>query len=404
MKWKFIIFVWLITSTMAGQTTLQPGDKAPSFLLNTGQGGLQSFSMPYMNKLVLLHFWSSTVSKSKAYNKSLNRLAGRYKSALYRKAEGFEIISIAVQSDKGAWAQSIKNDSLDNFTNGIANRGYSDDVCKKFGVTSVPTDILIDESGTIIAVNPHIRVLEDLLDERKSFLPVKKDVIGTLAMSSNPSDLLKFGRLYLFDIYGDSIARTVTTANGSFDFVDIKLNQDFILKVDNQMDIITSDPLALYSPKGEKLMEGKTYEGGFVFYIPSKMSFMLTEGEHSTLTGGIDQVDVVKDLVFKNGGAELTPNDMKEINSIVQILSKNKSLNVDVYAHTDSKLESKAAYELTGKQCGTVKNYIVKQGIQSARVRTSPKGSTQPRVKCGANCTEDDHKKNRRVEFMMYKG
>jgi outer membrane protein OmpA-like peptidoglycan-associated protein len=403
------VFAKVISQTVQSTPApegLKPGDKAPAFVLNLQQNVVQSFSMPYLNRIVLLHFWSSTVSRSRAYNKYLNRLAGRYKNALYRNAEGFEIVAIAVQSDKTAWNNTLAKDTLNNFVNGIASRGYIDDLCKKFGVTAVPHDILIDENGTIIAINPHIRTIEDILDERKNFQPVKKDVVGTLALASNPSDFLKFGRLYLFDAYGDSIARTITNGNGGFTFSDIKLNQDFILKVDNQSDIITSDPLALYSYKGEKILEGKTFEGGFIFYIPSKMSYVLTEGgDHGTLTGGIGQVNVIKDLVFKNNGSELTPKDEHELDAIYLILQKNKSLSVEVTTHTDTRLDDKAAMDLTSAQATTIKSYFLKKGVSSGRIRLVSKGRTQPRKKCGVNddCGEEDHKFNRRVEFVVYK-
>ncbi|MCE3228464.1 MAG: flagellar motor protein MotB [Bacteroidetes bacterium] len=410
MKIKLSLIFFILAVKLFSQTvttgSLKAGDKAPPFVLQVQQNSIQSFAMPYLNRILLIHFWSSTVSKSKAYNKYLNRLAGRYKNALYRNADGFEIIAIAVQSDRRAWDETVRNDSLSNFINGIANRGYNDEICKKFGVGSVPHDILIDETGTIIAINPRIRDIEDMLDERKNFQPIKKDVIGTLAMSSDPADLLKFGKLFLFDAYGDSVSKTTTNNNGAFTFSDIKLNQDFILKVDNGTDIVTSDPLALYTSKGEKILEGKTMEGGFVFYIPSNTSFKLTENsEEHTLGGGIGQVNVIKDLIFKNNGAELTPKDEKELNSIFLILSKNKSLSVEITTHTDTKFDDKTAMDLTTKQCATIKNYFVKKGITTSRLKLISKGRSQPRKACKtpADCTEDDHKQNRRVEFLVYK-
>jgi len=386
-----------------GTTELKVGDQAPSFVLNVQQNSIQSFNMPYLNRIVLLHFWSTNVAKSKANNKHLNRIAGRYKNALYRNAEGFEVIAVAVQSDKTAWNASIKEDTLNNFIHGVAFRGYNDEICKKYGVNKVPTDILVDHTGKIIAVNPRIRDLENILDEKKNFMPVKKDVVGTLALSSNPSDLLKYGKLYLFDGYGDSLSQTSTNMNGGFTFSEIKLNQDFILKVDNQSDIITSDPLALYSVRGEKIMDGKTMQGGFVFYIPSKISNMLTDGDHSTLGGAIGRIDVIKELVFKNGGAELTPKDEMDLNAIFLILSKNKSLSVDIVTHTDSKLGDQASMDLAAKQCNTIKNYFLKKGIASTRLKLSPKGKSSPRKKCQGACTEEDHKANRRTEFVVYK-
>lgn len=408
MKQKICLIFLFLTVRAFSQTTpavLKPGDKAPPFMLTLQQNATQSFAMPYLNRILLIHFWSSTVSQSKAYNKYLNRLAARYKNALYRSADGFEVIAIGVQSDRNAWNETIKKDSLYNFINGLAFRGYNDEVCKKFNITSVPNDILIDETGTIIAVNPRIRDIENMLDERKNFQPVKKDVIGTLALSSNPADLLKFGRLYLFDGYGDSLAKTTTNNSGAFTLSDIKLNQDFILKVDNGTDIITTDPLALYSTKGEKILEGKTMEGGFVFYIPSKLSYKLTENsDDATLTGGIGQVSVIKDLVFKNNGAELTPKDEKELNSIFLILQKNKSLSVEITTHTDTKTDAKTAMNVTTKQCAAIKNYFIKKGISQSRLKIMARGHMQPRKACRPeDCTEEDHKLNRRVEFVVYK-
>lgn len=398
-----IILLLLVFRNSSSQTTeLKVGDKAPSFILTLQQNSIQSFAMPYLNRIVLLHFWSSTVSKSKTYNKYLNRLAGRYKNATYRSADGFEVISIAVQSDKNAWTQAIKNDSLTNFVNGIAVRGYNDDVCKKFTVSEVPHEILIDETGTIIAINPRIRDIEDMLDERKNYQPVKKDVIGTLALSSNPSDFLKFGKLYLFDAYGDSVSQTVTNIHGGFTFSDIKLNQDFILKVDNGADISTSDPWALYSYKGEKILEGKTFQNGFIFYIPSNANTILTEGENNTLSSGIGQVNVTKNLVFKNNGAGLTSKDEEELNAIFLILQKNKNLDVEITTHTDGKMDEKSAMGLTVTQSNTIRNYFVKKGVAASRLRLTSKGKTQPRKKC-EECTEEDYKTNCRVEFVVYK-
>ena len=215
---SYFILLLLCINLIKAQGLIKIGDKAPTFLINLQQNTIQAFSMPYMNRIVLLHFWSSTVSKSKQNNKFLNRLAHRYKNAIYRSAEGFEVVAVAVQSDKKAWAESVATDSLSNFINGIALRGYNDEVCKKFGITQLPTDILIDENGIVIAINPRMRDLENILDEKKNFIPIKKDVIGTLAQSSNKAEVSKFAKLYLFDVYGDSIANSRTNDKGAFTF------------------------------------------------------------------------------------------------------------------------------------------------------------------------------------------
>lgn len=407
---KYIIsiaFVFLFSCSFSQKDSLLPvpGSKAPSFILNLQENTIQSFTMPYMRRIVLLHFWSTSVKKSRTANRYLNRLAGRYRNAQYRNAEGFEIVAIAVQTDKNSWKEAIANDTLTQFTHGIAVRGYSDDVCKKYGVTTLPTDILIDDNGVILAVNPKMTELESLLDDRKNIQPVKKDIAGILAHSSDKNETARYIKLYLFNYYGDSVARTTTNAKGEFTFSDVKLNQDFILKVDNKIDITTSDPMALYTPKSEFLMDGRTRDKGFVFYISARYSGKLTHDSSSSNTNSLGQIDVIKRLTFFTNGKGLTPKDEQELNSIISLLQKDKSSHVEIATHTDARMDADYAIELTTNQATTIKNYFIKKGIASGRIKAVAKGNTELRKICegSIDCREEDHMINRRVEFLIYK-
>ncbi len=408
MKKLFFIVFSFVSATFIAQNntfTVKPGDKAPGLVL-TQQNSIQSFNMPYLNSAILLHFWSTAVPQSKVKNKAWNRLAKRYKSAIYKNIDGFELVAIAVQNDKKAWLEDVKNDSLDNFINGIAQKGFADDVCKKYGITSLPADVLIDENGFVIAINPKITTVEDMLDEKKNFLPIKKDIEGTIAHTSNKDEIIKFGKLYLFDAYYDSIATTVTNINGGFSFYDIKLNQDFVLKTDNKSDINTSDPLAVYNTLGQMISEGKTMSNGFVFYIPSNISYKLTEDNaENALNGSITQITVTKNLTFGPNGVGLVPKDEHELQPILTMLQKNKELYVELTTHTDSKSNDKAAFDLTTKQAKSIKDYFIKKGIAVTRIKTISKGKSDPRKVCKAHtdCSDNDHKLNRRVEFLVSK-
>lgn len=405
---RAVVFIVLLVSRLSANDDsllVKTGSKAPSFILNLAENSVQSFNMPYMKRVVLLNFWSSNVIKCRTYNKYLNRLAARYKNASYRNAESFEVISIAVQTDRKAWVEAIAADSLTEFTHGIAIRGYMDDVCKKYGVTSLPTEILIDENGTVLAVNPRIVEIENILDEKKNMQPIKKDVVGTLAQSSNRDEPVKFCQLFLFNFYGDSIQKTMTSSRGSFIFNDVKLNQDFILKIDNKVDINTTDPIALYTPRGEFLMDGRTRNNGFLFHIPARSSHKLTVTDTNSVTNYLGQIDVIKHLTFFTNGMGLTPDDEKDLNSIVSLLNKNKLLKVELTTHTDARTDKEYAMELTGKQAETIKSHLIKKGISEARIKTVAKGNSELRKICEGmiDCREEDHKLNRRVEFLLYK-
>jgi hypothetical protein len=398
----FFIFVFIKTFSQSGGL-LKQGDHAPSFILNLEGNSIKSYVMPYMKHIVMLHFWSSDVITSKIYGKRLNSIAKRYDNALYKNADGFEVVAIAVQANKKAWRNDIQADSLNEFTHGIALNGFNEDVCKKYSVVSLPTDILIDENGNVIAIDPKLTDVETILDDRKNFQPVKKDVTGTLALSSNKMDVLKFSRLYLFNHYGDSVGKTVTSATGGFVFSDVKLNQDFVLKVDNQTDIITSDPISLYTPTGELLLDGKTSEGGFVFNIPARLSYKLTESEHAAAAGV--PLNIIKNLEFTANGGGLTAKDEKELNTVLSLLEGNHQATLEFTTNTDSKLTDAAALALTTKQAATLTRYFEKKGVDKTRLKSIPKGNDEPRVLCDQThaCTEEDHKENRRVEFFVHK-
>jgi len=408
MKHRFlVVFVFLFTQAFSQQDSLllKEGSRAPSFILNLQENTIQSFTMPYMRSIILLHFWSSNVKKSRTANKLLNKLAERYKTAQYRNADGFQIIAIAVQTDKNAWKEAISSDTLTNFTHGIAIRGYSDEACKKYGVTSLPTDILIDDNGNVIAINPSLTEMESLLDDRKNIQPVKKDVTGKLAQSSDKNEPIKFIKLYLYNHYGDSIARTTTNIKGEFNFSDVKLNQDFVLKVDNKIDITTSDPMALYTPRGEFLMDGRTKDKGFVFYISSRYGSKLTDDSTNSTTNSLGQIDVIKHLTFFTNGKGLTPKDEQELNPIISLLQKDRTTHVEIATHTDARMDAAFALELTTSQVTAVKAYFLKKGIPAARIKAIAKGNSELRKICEGtiDCREQDHMINRRVEFLIFK-
>jgi outer membrane protein OmpA-like peptidoglycan-associated protein len=403
---KPIVVALFIASSSIAQTNLKIGDKAPACVLNMQHNSIQSFPMPYLGRVVLIHFWNNRDIQSQQRNIFLSKLANQYKNSLYRNAEGFEIITIAVQSDKKTWEESIVKDSLTNLLNGIAVKGYNDDVCKKFDVKSVPKDILIDEYGTIISINPRMIDIETILDDKKNYQPIKKELVGNFALAGKINEPIKFRKVYLFNAYGDTITTATTNAKGNFLLNDVKLSQDILLKVDNQINTTTTYTLALYSIDGEHILDGKNSNNGFVFYIPSKLITKLTEEDQDAeLLGSTGQTSIIKNLVFKNYGTELTPKDELELNEVLLLLLKNKTLIVDVFTHTDSKANENAAIELTNKQAITIKKYLVKKGINATRIKTESKGRKELIKQCNvvSNCNEEKHKMNRRVVFLIHK-
>lgn len=385
----------------------RPDGIAPSFILNTGPNSIQSVTWPYMKKIVLLHFWSTETPGISDVHRKIRKLYRRYRDASYRNADGFDVITVAAQADRNAWQDAVWADTLGDFVNGIAPNGLADELCASFSVNALPADILVDEEGRIVAMNPCFGMLENMLDERRNFQPLRKTVTGKIALSTNGSEALRYGRVFLFNAYGDSLAKCRTSENGIFSFDDVKLSQDLVLKVDNKTDITTSDPLALYSHGGEFVMDGRTKDEGFVFYLPARLNGKLVDQDSLQLPANdmLGEINVVKSLAFGVDGGSLTPRDEQELKTIVIRLQKNPAFKLEFVTHTDTRLDAEGAMELSLRQANALKSFFEAKGIPAARIKAVAKGNTEPRRICDgtSDCREDDYRMNRRVELIVYK-
>jgi outer membrane protein OmpA-like peptidoglycan-associated protein len=406
---KVLVLLTILTIRAQSQDStvyLHVGDQAPFFIVNIQDNGIRSFTMPYMRRIVLLHFWSTESFTSRMQNKYLKRVTRKYRNQVYRDADGFDVIAIAVQDDKNTWKQVIEEDSLNLFIHGIALKGIEDATCKKYGILAVPTNILVDASGKVIAIDPRIADIENILDEQKNNQPLRKDIHGILAQSSNSADVLKYGKVFLLNYYGDTIARTTTNEKGVFTFHNVKLNQELVVKVDNKIDINTTDPIALYDPNNTFMVDGRTKDEGFVFIMPARLSNKLIVADTSQHSADMpDEIDVIKNLTFNEDGTALTPKDEKELLSVLSLLQKNQLLNVEITAHTDARLDQEKALDLTAVQANTVKDFFEKKGIPASRIQAVAKGNSELRKLCEGTveCREEDHRLNRRVELLVYK-
>ena len=106
--------------------TLNVGDNAPALVLTSTDNAIQSFAFPHQNKVVLVFFWSSTVAKSKENIYKYKRLYSKYSSLDYKSCDGFDMLSVALQSDKGTWAQDLMKYRLLDINNCISLKGYND--------------------------------------------------------------------------------------------------------------------------------------------------------------------------------------------------------------------------------------------------------------------------------------
>lgn len=91
----------------------------------------------------------------------------------------------------------------------------------------------------------------------------------------------------------------------------------------------------------------------------------------------------------------IKPDGAKILDRLVEFLNQNPEKKVDLEGHTDWIGTEKYNQGLSERRAASVRNYVVKKGIDSKRIVTRGFGETKP---IADNKTRDGRAKNRRVE------
>ena len=162
----FILFGVVAVALIANHLYRKPrfvnGESAPDFTGYLVSGDSMRLS-DLRGQYVLLDFWGSWCKPCREQSPELRRLYREYSDRDFKRAEGFEIVSVGVETNRQAWLRAIEKDSL-YWPYHISDvQRFDDRVVQQYGVREIPTTYLLDTEGTIIAVNPSGERLGELL-------------------------------------------------------------------------------------------------------------------------------------------------------------------------------------------------------------------------------------------------
>jgi len=137
----------LIAPYAVAGDSLGAGDVAPDFTITTLDGETVSLS-DYRGKAVFLNFWASWCPPCQAEMPSIESLKNRMADC--------DFVILAVSVDAGSQERATKNVQTYIEKNGYTFEvllDYEQRVAEHYGVVSVPTTFILDESGVIVEVS-----------------------------------------------------------------------------------------------------------------------------------------------------------------------------------------------------------------------------------------------------------
>ena len=116
-------------------------------------------------------------------------------------------------------------------------------------------------------------------------------------------------------------------------------------------------------------------------------------------------VDEVKlqSIFFEYDKSNITQEGAFELDKLVQVMTSNNKMVVLVKSHTDNRGSDKYNLSLSDRRAKSTVQYIISKGIDASRISGKGMGELEPKVDCGADCTEEQHAQNRRSEFLIVK-
>ncbi len=112
----------------------------------------------------------------------------------------------------------------------------------------------------------------------------------------------------------------------------------------------------------------------------------------------IGKVSVLRNIFFEIGKFALLSQSKAELDKLIDFLTNNPQVNIEIGGHTDSIGSAEMNQELSENRAKSVYDYLVENGVGQSRLSFHGYGFTVP---LATNETEEGRAKNRRTEFKV---
>lgn len=292
------------------------------------------------------------------------------------------------------------------------------------------SDITLPENTKITLTNKSGKVLKTFYKgkDKFSFKVISSDKTMLSEMDANDDDLIMDVFGYVYDQNKKPIAFTKvkllaenesktqelkTSENGKFNFRNLKADKNYIFEADetdpalkNVTRIFIADSKGKIYKVIDKNLDGKfkfkilesdkQRLGEFVVDDPWLAVLELKNKQEKELT-------IIENIYYASGDYKLDDAGIKIMDKVIAVMQSNKQLIVELSSHTDSKASDQFNLNLSKKRAQTAVDYLISKGVDKNRLTAVGYGETKLLNKCTNNveCTDDEHKINRRTEFKI---
>ena len=196
---------------------------------------------------------------------------------------------------------------------------------------------------------------------------------------------------------GQTLKNENTNKKGLIELIDLAENDELIFKCDKE-DFITV--------RSSFSMEGKTIPESLLKKEMTDTTFqVIITMDRPEIGKEISKLYEINSIYYDLDKADIRPDAAEELDKIVQFLSDNPQMNLELGAHTDARASTGYNLKLSQRRAESAVKYIIRRGIATDRIKPKGYGESQLINECsdGVECPEEMHQQNRRTEFKIIK-
>ena len=211
--------------------------------------------------------------------------------------------------------------------------------------------------------------------------------------SGNPIDSVKIN----VRKNGQTLSNEKTNKKGFIELIDLAENDELVFKCDKE-DFITV--------RSSFSMEGKTIPESLLKKEITDTTFqVIIMMDRPEIGKEISKLYEINSIYYDLDKADIRTDAAEELDKIVQFLTDNTQMNLELGAHTDARASTGYNLKLSQRRAESAVNYIIRRGIAKDRIKPKGYGESQLINECsdGVECPEEMHQQNRRTEFKIIK-
>lgn len=196
---------------------------------------------------------------------------------------------------------------------------------------------------------------------------------------------------------GQSLEAEKSNSKGLLEMISLEENDELAFKLEKE-DYLTA--------RSSFSMEGKEIPKSLLKKEVTDTTYVVQiQMDRPEIGKEISKLFEVNSIYYDLDKADIRPDAAEELDKIVQFLSDNPQMNLELGAHTDARASGAYNLKLSQRRAESAVKYIIQRGISNDRIQPRGYGETQLINECadGVDCPEDMHQQNRRTEFKIIK-